>query len=231
MGSFANAGKKYQTTPAMVLLTAYAVVLERWSRNHCFLINIPFFNRKTEQQGLEEVIADFTTLLLLEINCEENPTFAELLDRIQKQLHEDMKYTAYSGVQVQRDIAQMCGDASAVAPVVFACNLGTPLVNDTFRNELGQFSYMISQTPQVWNDFQSYEDENGVQLTWDSVDELFPENMIPDMLESFEILLHELGKKDWNQRFDVLPEKEKEKLKIQRVQECRSVWNACIGLL
>ena len=59
--------KKYQTTPAMVLLTAYATVLERWSRNHRFLINIPFFNRKTEQQGLEDVIADFTTLLLLEI--------------------------------------------------------------------------------------------------------------------------------------------------------------------
>ncbi|MFR8351696.1 MAG: hypothetical protein ACLVB1_02390 [Blautia obeum] len=63
------------------------------------------------------------------------------------------------------------------------------------------------------------------------MDKLFPENMIPDMLECFENLLHELGKKDWNQRFDVLPEKEKEKLKIQRVQECRSVWNACIGLL
>ena len=62
--------KKYQTTPAMVLLTAYATVLERWSRNHRFLINIPFFNRKTEQQGLEDVIADFTTLLLLEIDCE-----------------------------------------------------------------------------------------------------------------------------------------------------------------
>lgn len=204
--------KEYQTTPAMVLLTAYATVLERWSRNHRFLINIPFFNRKTEQQGLEDVIADFTTLLLLEIDCEGNPTFAELLDRIQKQLHEDMKYTAYSGVQVQRDLAQMYGDASAVAPVVFACNLGTPLVNDTFRKELGQFSYMISQTPQVWNDFQSYEDENGVQLTWDSVDKLFPENMIPDMLECFENLLHELGKKDWNQRFDVLPEKRKREI-------------------
>lgn len=204
--------KEYQTTPAMVLLTAYATVLERWSRNHRFLINIPFFNRKTEQQGLEDVIADFTTLLLLEIDCEGNPTFAELLDRIQKQLHEDMKYTAYSGVQVQRDLAQMYGDASAVAPVVFACNLGTPLVNDMFRKELGQFSYMISQTPQVWNDFQSYEDENGVQLTWDSVDKLFPENMIPDMLECFENLLHELGKKDWNQRFDVLPEKRKREI-------------------
>lgn len=98
--------KKYQTTPAMVLLTAYATVLERWSRNHRFLINIPFFNRKTEQQGLEDVIADFTTLLLLEIDCEGNPTFAELLDRIQKQLHEDMKYTAcaihvlYDGIDI-----------------------------------------------------------------------------------------------------------------------------------
>ena len=46
MGSFANAGKKYQTTPAMVLLTAYATVLERWSRNHRFLINIPFLTGK-----------------------------------------------------------------------------------------------------------------------------------------------------------------------------------------
>ena len=103
--------KKYQTTPAMVLLTAYAVVLERWSRNHCFLINIPFFNRKTEQQGLEEVIADFTTLLLLEINCEENPTFDGIVwTGIQKQLHEDMKYTAYSGVaSTERHCADVWG--------------------------------------------------------------------------------------------------------------------------
>lgn len=93
--------KEYQTTPAMLLLTVYATVLERWSRNKRFLINIPFFNRKTEYQGIEEVIADFTTLLLLEVDCENNPTFLELLGRIQKQLHEDMKYTAYSGVQVE----------------------------------------------------------------------------------------------------------------------------------
>ena len=46
----------------------------------------------------------------------------------------------------------------------------------------------------------------------DSVDKLFPENMIPDMLECVENLLHELGKKDWNQRFDVLPEKRKREI-------------------
>lgn len=204
--------KEYQTTPAMLLLTSYSAVLERWSRNKRFLINIPFFNRKTEYSGMEEVIADFTTLLLLEVDCENNPTFLELLGRIQKQLHEDMKHTAYSGVQVQRDLTKRYGDASASAPVVFACNLGAPLVNEGFKETLGIFSYMISQTPQVWNDFQSYEDEDGVQLTWDSVDALFPETMVEDMMKSFETLLHQLTEKDWNQRFDLLPENRREAL-------------------
>lgn len=210
--------KEYQTTPAMLLLTAYATVLERWSRNKRFLINIPFFNRKTEYPGMEEVIADFTTLLLLEVDCENNPTFLELLGRIQKQLHEDMKYTVYSGVQVQRDLTKRYGDASVSAPVVFACNLGTPLVNEGFKETLGDFSYMISQTPQVWNDFQSYEDENGVQLTWDSVDALFPETMVDDMIKSFETLLHQLTEKGWDQRFDLLPESRRKAL----VEMCRT---------
>lgn len=196
---------EHKTTPALLLLTAYAAVLERWSKNKRFLINIPFFNRKTELLGLEEVIADFTTLLLLEVDCQGMPTFMELLDRIQKRLHQDMKHTAYSGVQVQRDLAKIYGGQLAAAPIVFACNLGTPLVDNVFRDSLGQFSYMISQTPQVWNDFQTYEDETGLQLTWDSVDGLFPEHMVEDMLESLETLLHELGKGTWDQRFDVLP--------------------------
>ncbi|MFR8758766.1 MAG: non-ribosomal peptide synthetase, partial [Clostridium sp.] len=75
---------------------------------------------------------------------------------------------------------------------------------------------MISQTPQVWNDFQSYEDEDGVQLTWDSVDALFPESMVEDMMKSFENLLHQLTEKSWNQRFDLLPESRREALEEMR---------------
>ena len=109
-----------------------------------------------------------------------------------------MKHTAYSGVQVQRDLSRIYGESAVSAPVVFACNLGAPLIDSVFQKSFGEFSYMISQTPQVWNDFQSYEDEKGVQLTWDSVDELFPESMIQDMMDSLKILLHDLGKEDWN---------------------------------
>ena len=197
-----------QATPAMLLLAAYAMVLERWSKTKRFLINIPFFNRKTEYEGLEEVVADFTTLLLLEVDMRKRQTFGELLEKIQKQVHQDMKYTAYSGVQVQRSLIKAYGEKKNIAPVVFACNLGNPIVNNEFRDNLGEFSYMISQTPGVWLDFQVYEDEQGLMLTWDTVDELFPEGMIKDMIQSLEKILHILGEEKWNQYFDVLPEKQ-----------------------
>ncbi len=205
-----------KSTPAMLLLSSYALILERWSSNKRFLINIPFFNRKTEYEGLEEVVADFTTLLLLEVDMNGKKNFIEVLNSIQDQIHEDMKYTAYSGVQVQRDITKLYGEKQNIAPVVFACNLGNSLVNEEFTKSLGEFSYMISQTPGIWLDFQTYEDEDGVMLTWDSVEELFPEGMLDDMIESFENLLHSLSKRPWNEYFDVLSKNQKSFIENQR---------------
>ncbi|MBV4429415.1 non-ribosomal peptide synthetase [Clostridium tyrobutyricum] len=221
---------EYQTTPAMLLLSAYATILERWSINKKFLISIPLFNRRTEFDGIENAIADFTTLVLLEVDCEENPTFIDLLRKIQKQMHRDMQYSKYSGIQVQRDLARVYEEQINVAPVVFACNLGNPLVDQRFVDTLGHFGYMISQTPQVWMDFQSYEYENGLMLTWDTVDELFPKNMIDDMMESFGKLLRSLVTEKWNQKFDVLPDSHKkfieEQANIKELLEPRCIHEA-----
>lgn len=203
-------------TPAMLLLSSYALILERWSRTKHFLINIPLFNRKTEYKGLEDVVADFTTLLLMEVDMREKKTFLELLNIIQRRIHEDMKHTAYSGVQVQRDLTRIYGEKQNIAPIVFACNLGNPLITTDFKKNLGELSYMISQTPGVYLDFQTYEDETGLMLAWDTIDELFPKGMIDNMINSFEELLHKLVKEDWNQQFDVLPQYQKEFIEKQK---------------
>lgn len=192
-------------TEAMLLLSVFAVILERWSANSHFLLNIPLFNRKTEIADIEDVVADFTTLLLLEVRIEKQDTFADVLQKIQSQVYQDINYASYSGVQVQRDYARIHDGARMIAPYVFACNLGNPLISREFEQDLGIFTYMISQTPQVMLDFQSYEDEEGIMMTWDTVDELYPEGLIEDMLGSFEHLLHELAESEWNQIFDVLP--------------------------
>ncbi|MBN3527026.1 non-ribosomal peptide synthetase [Paenibacillus apiarius] len=196
----------YQVTPAMVLLTAYAEVLDRWSTHSQFLINIPLFDRHTEQAGIEEVVADFTNLLLLAVECSSRQSFVERVRSVQAQFHQDVAHAAYSGVQVQRDLARVRQGERDFAPVVFACNLGTPLVNEECRHTLGKLSYMISQTPQVWLDFQTYEMDGGLLLAWDAVDQMFPAGLIDSMFTAYTQLMDWLvaDNNDWHSSPDIV---------------------------
>lgn len=185
-----------KVTPAMMFLTAYAQILDRWSSNSKFLINIPLFDRQTGEDGLEDVVADFTTLLLLPVDCEKEQTFLDHVQAVQQRFHQDAAHTAYSGVQVQRELVRFYQERRNFAPVVFAYNLSTPLVQDECKNVLGTLTYMISQTPQVWLDFQLYELDGGLLLAWDAVDELFPEGMIEEMFAALGQLIEWLAKAD-----------------------------------
>ncbi|MDK8183094.1 non-ribosomal peptide synthetase [Paenibacillus sp. UMB4589-SE434] len=197
----------YHVTPAMVLLAAYAEVLDRWSTHSKFLINIPLFARQTGEVGLEDVVADFTNLLLLEVNCSSRVSFLQRVRDVQAQFHQDVAHAAYSGVQLQRDLARVHRGERDFAPVVFACNLGTPFMNEECQHTLGLLSYMISQTPQVWLDFQTYEINDGLLLAWDAVDELFPEGLIDQMFNAFSELIDWLvvGDNNWEMEPEIHP--------------------------
>ena len=66
---------------------------------------------------------------------------------------------------------------------------------------------MVSQTPQVWIDFQIFEINNGLNLSWDAVDELFPDGMLDKMFAAFVAMLNELvSVKDWNKYVELLPD-------------------------
>lgn len=199
----------WETTTAMLLLAVYAKVIERWSENSHFIINIPMFNRNTEYEGIEDVVSDFTTINLLEVDMRKEQSFYELVKSIQKQMHEDMTYSAYSGVQIQRDMVKIKKSQSVLAPVVFACNLGDPLFEQEFVDTFGECTYMISQTPQIWLDFQIFENEKGLNINWDSVEELFIDGMLDDMfaamVESIDMLATDLTK---DEEWEVLPAKQ-----------------------
>uniref|UniRef100_UPI00311F5E69 AMP-binding protein n=1 Tax=Thauera sp. SDU_THAU2 TaxID=3136633 RepID=UPI00311F5E69 len=182
-----------QVTAAMVLASAYAEVLARWSGDTQFLLNMPLFDRQTEHPGIEHAVADFTNLLLLRCDCRKPVSFAERARRIQRQFHRDVAHAAYSAVAVQRDLVKHGRAEGVAAPVVFACNLGTPLLSDTCKAMLGELGYMVSQTPQVWLDHQVYEDETGLLLAWDAVEGLFPDGLIDDMFRAYCGLLERLA--------------------------------------
>lgn len=197
----------HKLTVAMVLLTIYAAVLDRWSANSKFLINMPLFDRQTGENGVEDAVADFTNLLLLPVDCTEPQSFLELARAIQAKFHVLVANAAYSGVQIQRDLACLYPGESNFAPVVFACNLGTPLLNDECRQNFGNLTYMISQTPQVWLDFQLYEQDGGLLLAWDAVEQLFPDGLIDAMFGASVQLTQHLADSEqaWREIPDVLP--------------------------
>lgn len=205
-----NIAASYQSTPSMVLLTAYALILERWCNQNKFFINIPLFNRDLENENLKDMVADFTNILLVEHETVDDARFLDTLKRINKTFLENVSHSSYSGVQVQRDISKNQGTSMNIAPVVFACNIDYPLETKISRNNLGKVSYMISQTPGVWLDFQTYIIDGDLILCWDAVDELFPKNLLDDMMDSlYELIISLTHKMNWEKKVDVLPESQK----------------------
>lgn len=195
--------RQHNVTLATVFLTLYCEVLARWSESKHFLLNVPLFNRHDLLPGVPDMVADFTSLLLLEVDFRQPATFARRLHQLQAQLHRDIAHADYSGVDVLRDLARADGDAPRTAPVVFALNLGQPFIPDEAGQALGELHWMISQTPQVWIDHQSYPTREGLLLNWDSVDALFPENMVSSMFSSWLARLHLLIEQPWDAIPDV----------------------------
>ncbi len=207
---------RYQFTPSMLLLTAYALVLERWCGQESFFINIPLFNRDLEDERISTMVADFTNLLLVEFRRKPGETFLMTMERVKSTFLENVAHSGYSGVRVQRDHFGKMGGTGFVAPVVFACNIDYPLETPLSRQAFGRVGYMVSQTPQVWLDFQTYVHDEELMLCWDAVDELFPGGLLDDMFDALQDLIQGLAQHDdWNQEFDVLPPRQQ----VQRAGE------------
>ncbi|MGO1599392.1 MAG: amino acid adenylation domain-containing protein, partial [Brachybacterium sp.] len=166
------------TTPAMVLLTAYARTIGQWSENKRFLLTVPLFDRDPEP-GIENVVADFTTLTLASIDQTEPRDLLEDLSAVQEAFYEDVAHSRYSAVRVLRDLRTQREDP-VLTPVVFSCNLGVPLVDDEFVDTFGQIGHMISQTPQVSIDLQVFSTTDGFMIICDAVEQLFPDGMLED---------------------------------------------------
>ncbi|MFY1623686.1 amino acid adenylation domain-containing protein [Micromonospora sp. WMMD735] len=190
----------YGVTSATLLLTAYAEILSRWSGDPRFLVNIPFFDRDREiHPDVSHLIADFTSLTLLEVDLGAAADFAGRARVIQQRLHRDLDHSAYNGVEVLRELLRADPASPRTAPVVFACNVDTPLVPTAFADRFGDQTFMLSQTPQVWLDNQVYlTRDGGLMIAWDAVENLFPDGVLDQMHTAYVELLRTLVTADWS---------------------------------
>ncbi|OKI71751.1 non-ribosomal peptide synthetase [Micromonospora sp. CB01531] len=173
-------------TLSMVFLTAFAEVLAAWSSSGRFVLNLPMYDRRPVHPEVGAVVGDFTNLILLEIDTTGPAGFVDLVRRHQDRLRSDAAHSAYSGVDVLRDLSRARTGQPVGAPVVFtsALNLGE-LFDADVRDCFGPPGWTMSQTPQVWLDYQITEREDGLYLNWDVVDELFPDGFVDDMFAAY----------------------------------------------
>ena len=185
-------------TPSNLLVAAYADILATWSKTQRFLITLTTFNAPEEYAG---VVGDFTSTLLLEVDARAE-TFTERARTLQSRLLRDLDHHAWSGVRVIRELARTRHGMTDSIPVVFTSALGHRQAAETELPTawLGRSDYAITQTPQVWIDHHAIEDGDRLILSWDAVEELFPDSLIGTMFAAYQRFVEALAGEEaaWN---------------------------------
>jgi amino acid adenylation domain-containing protein len=197
-------------TPSGVICAAYAELLAMWSKNPDFTINLTLFNRLPLHPQVNEIIGDFTSLVLVGVHSTPSSTFEDRSRQVQKQLWDDLDHRYFSGVRALREMNRKQGGAGrALMPIVLTSALfGGASGNDELVQAWQKdMSYGISQTPQVYLDHGVSEQGGALVVTWDYIEELFPEGMMKEMFGGYERLLRALAEDEnsWQAvRFDAL---------------------------
>jgi amino acid adenylation domain-containing protein len=185
-------------TPTAALLQCFGETLALWSRNPRLTLNLTLFNRMPLHPDVENVVGDFTSLVLVAVDELSTGSFEARAQRLQKELWQGVDNRFVSGVQVLRELAQMGDRVQPMMPIVFTSTLGIGSggQDSSSWHHLGEQVFSVSQTPQVWIDHVASEREGALWYTWDVVDALFPPGMIDDMYAAYGARLSELATND-----------------------------------
>jgi amino acid adenylation domain-containing protein len=191
-----NRASQTGLTPSAVLLAAFAEVLKVWSKSPRFTLNLTYFHRPPLHPQVNDIVGDFTSLILLVVDNSTLPTFAARARHLQEQLWAALDHRYVSGVHVLRELARRQRETTRAAmPVVFTSILPHQSQARDARPMawLGEVVYRISQTPQVWLDHIVYEEAGALVYHWNAVEELFPEGLLDDLFDAYCRLLQRLA--------------------------------------
>lgn len=205
--------KSMGVTPTILMIGSFAEILNSWSASSHFALNLTLFNRIPFHESVDRLIGDFTSLTLLEADFRGSEDFSTGLNNLQKRLWQDLEHKYFSGVEVQRELSRKHGHTITM-PVVITSTLGLGDESKNLKEEEKvlyrdldelQERYSITQTPQVWIDFQFGESREGLSFNWDCIEGLFPEGMIEEMFASYDTLLRSLaaGQDLWTSKLKV----------------------------
>jgi len=215
--------KQYGLTPTVPILSCYADVLAKWSQNKRFCINMTVLNRLPLHEKVMDIVGDFTSLSLLEVDSSKRENFLVRTRNLNARLFEDLDNRLFSGVEVMREISRQSKKSSLSMPIVYTSAIGLADSGTPLR---GEFSGGISQTPQTFIDCQVMDGAFGLQVNWDYREGVFPEGVLDAMFDAFEKRLFTLANENanWENIAEIaLPTRDKEERKT--ANNTQKDWN------
>ncbi|MCE7079602.1 type I polyketide synthase [Streptomyces sp. ST2-7A] len=162
-------------TPTAVLLAAYGETLAAWSGENRLSLTLTLFDRPAGLPGAEDVVGDFTTLMLHAVDRSADTCFADAAHRAQHTLFSDLEHREFSALELLAEKASRTGRTESV-PVVFTSALGlsAPLGGTHDLDWVGTPVHGVSSTPQTWLDHQVLEQHGALLLQWDVQETVIP---------------------------------------------------------
>ncbi|WP_161974667.1 non-ribosomal peptide synthetase/type I polyketide synthase [Piscinibacter terrae] len=197
--------RQYKVTPSVLIATAYSEVLAKWCASPRFTLNLTIFNRPRLHPQMNDLIGDFTSSVLLEVDMSQVEAFESCARNIQNRLMSDLEHRHFSGVETLRALnSQMGGYQAVVMPIVLTSALGLDQHAESrlagldesklqVYEEMMTLGHTISQTSQVWLDHVVREKNGALLCNWDALEEIFPPRMLDEMFCAYYDRLIELA--------------------------------------
>ncbi|MEE4149489.1 SDR family NAD(P)-dependent oxidoreductase [Pseudomonas viridiflava] len=207
-------------TPSAALLALFAQTLESVSRTPDFTLNLTYFNRRPLHAQVQQLIGDFTSVLLIDFQLGRGESLSQIMAATQARLWQRLAHTAVNGVELMRELGRRQGQSrQPTMPVVFTSMLGMSLdgkaIDQAMTSTLGDPVHVFTQTPQVWLDHQVMEIDGELVFSWYCMDDVLAEGLIDTLFQSYAHLLHtlaidpkglerqpDLPRHDWSEHLD-----------------------------
>lgn len=181
---------QYNVTPTTLLICAFAEIIALWSEEKHFTLNIPAFNRLKFHPDVDQLLGEFGSIILLEIDKQPFENFHDLVNKVQRQVWQDIDYNYISGIDVLRELARERD--ITLMPIVFTSLLSAEK-NRHFLNPKVKINYWISRSSQVCLDAVVSELEGALHIDWDFIYEVYPAGLMEEMLDTYFSLLERLA--------------------------------------
>lgn len=177
---------KFGFTQTSFLVTVLAIVLNNWSSNPEFTLNLTTMNRQKEYLDMD-IINDFTSTELLEFKINKKQCFCDLLKRVQEQIIEDLQHETFTGVEVVRAIRKDIERRDIIFPFVFTSALG---IKSSDYKYISLQEEGLSETPQVFMDCQVMEVNQELIINFDLRLGVFSKELSSSIVKNYFDLLY-----------------------------------------